>query len=161
MRSIRVAATPGTGAPTTSASTTTTLPRGEVRGTFRASGPFDTDLSACTDPDAFGQLRLDFTIDATTLGHATTSITFCTLLTNDSVSVGTYTLDADGGTLTGGNARFSPSGEQTAMRLDISSGTGAFAGASGSLQLDGNFVFAPGPVGTTYDGTISGTLSLP
>jgi hypothetical protein len=106
--------------------------------------------------------------DWTELGLSTFLLDFClgfdpTGGTNDPIDNATFTITAaDGGTLTGGmTGTVDPSGFGPDFPLhfvlDITAGTGRFAGATGSIAMDGAFGFGA----ATVHGTVDGTVTLP
>jgi hypothetical protein len=110
------------------------------------------------------------TAELTSLGTTAVDISFCTGGQNPdqtfAVLGGAFGLDAGGSAINGNvdsGTIASPAGTPTdpllpiSLHVSITSGTGAFSGASGSASVVGSMHV----LGNVFEGTISGTFEVP
>ena len=135
-----------------------------VSGSFTALGNFDSQ-PGCS---AFHTWH-DGSGDWTGLGPVTFNLDYCVDLQvadPESPLVGTFTIDAAGGSLTGdvvghvSNIGGPPDGFPALYELTITGGTGTYERATGSLTIDGRWNGRFVPV-YAMSGTVSGTVVLP
>jgi len=146
------------------AQTTTEVP---VSGTFTATGV----ISDCGRGPGILRFVFDGTGDLAPFGPTESRFDVCTdssggVDPTPIVSGSTFTITAAGGTLTGDvtgtGSSFSPTPQGFPFHniLTVTGGTGVFAGATGTLFIDGFVVVVSGTPPLRSTGTVSGTLVL-
>lgn len=163
VRSVRLSQAPGSPPPTSSSTTTTELPTVRFGGTLEQMTTVGEAQDGCSS--AFG-FAGTITAVLDDLGPGEWALSICMFPGVDEVllQVLAYTLTTASGTVTGnghGTAGIVDPDAPAPVRLElgISGGTGVFAGAAGSMVLDGLWDSTFDPETLTESGPFTGTVT--
>jgi hypothetical protein len=140
-----------------------TYPQHAVSGSFTVTS---FNLNFYTDPNCFDGILLDMGMagDISPFGPSTIAVHTCDLRPSSGPYVSSFTLTAANGTLTGTvptlqvTALPPPQGAEIKFFIDVSGGTGLYAGVTGSITTDVTLYLSPN---ATPPGTVTGTITGP